>query len=387
MRITRAQIYLCRIDGRHPIILRLWTEDGISGLGEAAIAYGAGATAAAGMIRDLVETLVLGQDARRIEAIWSSLYDHSFWAKGGGPIVFAGISAIETALWDIKGKALGAPVYELFGGAIRREVRCYANGWSFRAVTADEFARAVEQPLKAGYDALKFYPLASPLRDAHGRIAHVSHRAFSRDFADLAVARVKAVREAAGPNVDLMVDMSGELTTDEIIRLGRRLEEFDLMFLEEPVDPFAPEALKKVSDKLDVPIAVGERLYTRYGFKRIFETQAADILQPDIGNTGGMMETKKIAAMAEAWNMRVAPHLCAGPVLTAATLQLDATLPNLLIQELYPFRVPEHFALVDAPLEPEVKNGRVAIPARPGIGVALVEARMREFLWAECRIA
>ncbi len=383
MRITRLEIYVVRVDGRHPVIVRIHTDEGVSGLGEAALAYGAGATAAAGMIKDLAEKLVLGRDPFRIEAIWSELYDHSFWAKGGGPIVFAGISAIETALWDIKGKALGVPVYELLGGKCRDDVRLYANGWSFRAVTPDELARAVEKPLKDGYDAIKFYPLASPIRDnPHGVFAHVSRREFDRDFEELAVARVKAVRSAAGPKVDIMVDMSAELTTDAIIRLGKRLAEYDLFFFEEPVDPFDVDALKKVSDKLDLPIAVGERVYTRYGFKRILELRAADILQPDIGNTGGIMEAKKIAAMAEAYNMRVAPHLCAGPVATAAALQLDACVTNLLIQELYPYRVPAHFAVVDRPPELAVKNGRVAIPTLPGLGVALVEANVKEHLWA-----
>src|SRR5262245_56550306 len=129
MRITRLEIYIVRVDGRHPEIVLPHTDEGASGLGEAALAYGSGATAAAGMIKDLGEKLVLGRDPFRIEAIWSELYDHSFWAKGGGPIVFAGISAIETALWDIKGKALGVPVYEFLGGRMRDRVHVYANGW------------------------------------------------------------------------------------------------------------------------------------------------------------------------------------------------------------------------------------------------------------------
>lgn len=384
MKITRAQIYLAEVDGRRPLILRLWTDAGISGLGEAALAYGIGATGAAALLEEMLQKLVLGRDASAIEPIWSDLYDHTFWAKGGGPIIYAAISAIETALWDIKGRALGVPVYQLLGGAYRRDVRCYANGWSFRAVTPAETAKAAEIPLKAGYDAIKFYPLATPIRNhPNGVFAHVSRREFDRDFEDLAVERVRAVRDAVGPKVDIMVDMSAELTTDAILRLGRRLQEFDLMFLEEPVDPFDTDAMKLVADGLGVPIAAGERLYTRYGFRRLFELRAAAIVQPDIGTVGGIMETKKIAAIAEMYNMRVQPHLCAGPVATAAALQLDACIPNFLIQELYPFRVPEHFNLVDAPLEPEVRGGRLAIPDRPGLGVELVEARIAPFLRAD----
>lgn len=164
MKLTKATVYLCKIGGRHPVLLELETDDGITGVGEAAVAYGTGGTAAAGMVKDLVEQYLPGRDPFQIEAIWSSMYDHTFWAKGGGTIVFAGMSAVETALWDIKGKALNVPVYELLGGKVRDGVRVYANGWSFRANTPDEFAKATELPLKDGYDAIKLYPLQSPRR-------------------------------------------------------------------------------------------------------------------------------------------------------------------------------------------------------------------------------
>jgi len=384
MKITRARIYLVRIAGRHPVLVELDTDEGVSGVGDAAVAYGTGATAAAGMIKDLLDDIVLGKDPFRIEALWGQMYDGTFWAKGGGPIVFAGISAIEMALWDIKGKAFGAPVWELLGGRTRDEVRVYANGWSFRAVTPDEFARAAEKVVKDGYDGLKMYPLARPAEGPHGTIKHVEGRQIDRAFEDLAVAKVKAVRHAIGRDVDLMVDMSAELTTDAIIRLGQRLEEFALFFLEEPVDPFDVEALKKVSEHVRVPIATGERLYTRYAFRRIMEQHAVDIVQPDIGNTGGIAETLKIAAMAEAYNMRVQPHVCASPVATAAALHVDACLRNLAIQELYPYRVPEHFGIVDHAPELDVRGGRLAISDRPGLGLNLVRDRVAPYLWAEC---
>jgi galactonate dehydratase len=188
MRIVKASIYILRVGGRNPIVVQLDTDEGISGLGDAAVAYGIGATAAAGMIKDLAEGIVLGRDPRRVEALWSEMYDHTFWAKGGGPIVYAGISAIEQALWDIKGKALGVPVYELLGGKMREDVRVYANGWHFRANSPEEFARAAEKTVRDGYDALKMYPLASALADEHGHIRHVSNREIDRDYEDLAVA-------------------------------------------------------------------------------------------------------------------------------------------------------------------------------------------------------
>lgn len=386
MKVIEARIFLIEIGGRRPVIVQVLTDEGFSGVGEAAIAYGTGATAAAGMIKDLAERFLLGQDPFRIEALWSEMYDHTFWAKGGGPIIFAGISAIEQALWDIKGKALGVPIYEMLGGKFREAARVYANGWSFRCVAPDDFAREAERVIKDGYTALKLYPLASPeVSSSHGLLRHVSLRSIDRDFEDLAIARVKAVRDAVGSKVDILLDMSAELTTDAVIRLGRRLEEFDIFFFEEPVDPFDVEALKKVSEHVNLPIAVGERIYTRYGFRPILERHAADILQPDIGNTGGIMEAKKIAAMAEAYNVRIQPHTCAGPVSTAAALQLDACIPNFIIQELYPYRIPEHFQIVDHAPEWEVKDSYLPIPDRPGLGVELVKERVRPFLWATCK--
>ena len=386
MKITGVKIYQISIGGRYPVLVQLFTDTGISGLGDAAVAYGAGTTAAAAMVKELAEKFILGKDPFNIEALWSEMYDHTFWAKGGGPIIFAGISAIEQALYDIKGKALNVPVYDLLGGKIRDKARVYANGWSFRANDPDEYALAAEKVINDGYTAMKLYPLSTSLNDAEGHIRHVSNRSIDRKAEDLTVARVRAVREAVGPEIDLMLDMSAELTTDAIIRIARKVEDQDIMFLEEPVDPFNVEALKKVSEQVQMPIAVGERLYTRYGFRRVMELQAADILQPDIGNTGGIMETKKIAAMAEVYNMRIQPHTCSSPVATAAALQLDACITNFFIQELYPYRIPEHFQIVDHAPELDVKNGFLPISDRPGLGIELVEERVKPFLWAQCKL-
>jgi galactonate dehydratase len=276
------------------------------------------------------------------------------------------------------------PVYELLGGKVRDSVRVYANGWSFTCVEPAEFARAAERVVAAGYTALKMYPLLTPT-GPYGGVGHVTRRSVDRAAEERAVASVKAVRAAVGRRVDLMLDMSAELTTDAIIRIGRQVQDSDIFFFEEPVDPFDVEALKQVSDQLRMPIAVGERLYTRYGFRRVLERGAAAIVQPDVGNTGGIMEAKKIAAMAEAYNLRVAPHNAAGPIGTAAALQLDACISNFLIQEVYPFRVAETYDIVDHPPEREIRNGRMPISDRPGVGVELVEDRARPFLWARCR--
>jgi galactonate dehydratase len=382
MKVIGAKVYLVTIDRLHPVLVEVATDEGITGVGEAAVAYGVGGTAAAGMICDLVQAMVLGRNPFRIEELWSDMYDHSFWAKGGGSIVFAGMSAIEQALWDIKGKALGIPVYEFLGGKCRDHVRTYANGWSYASHTPDEYAKAAERVVRDGYTALKCYPLATPRPD--GGIAHVSRRTVDRAFADLAVEKVRAVRRAVGPGIDILVDLSGGLTADETIRLCHRLEELDILLIEEPADPSDLGALKKISAHVDIPLAVGERIYARHGFRRVLEAHVADILQPDIGNTGGIMETKKIAAMAEVYNARIQPHVCASPVATAAALQLDACITNFMIQEVYPYRPREHFAIVDHAPEADIKNGTMPIPDRPGLGISLIEDRAKPFLWAQC---
>ena len=385
MKVLSAKIYMVDIAGRRPVIVELVTDEGITGIGEAAVAYGIGASAAAAMTHELVAKFIIGRDPFRIAELWGEMYDHTFWAKGGGAIVYAGISAVETALWDIKGKALGVPVYELLGGMIRDKARVYANGWSFRFHQPDDLARAAEKAVAQGWDALKFYPLGTPDPNSpHGMFRHVSRRETDRAFEDLAVARVHAVRDAIGPDIDLMLDVSGELTPDAIIRFARRVEDCDLFFLEEPVDAFDEASLERVAAAVSMPIATGERLYTRYGFRRILERNGAvAIVQPDIGNTGGIFETLKIAAMAEAYNMRVQPHICASSISTAAALQICACIPNFVIQELYPFRVPEHFDIVDHAPEHDVKDSYMPVPDRPGIGVGLNHKMVEPYLWAE----
>jgi galactonate dehydratase len=384
MKIQAVKVYLIRSGNLHPVIVEILTDEGVSGIGEAAIAYGLGGTAAAGMVKDLSERLIVGRDPSRIEELWSEMYDHSFWAKGGGAIVFAAMSGIEQALWDIKGKVLGVPVYELLGGRMRDAVRVYANGWYGLAQTPSEFAKAAEKPLRDGYTALKCYPLAYP--DAHG-LRHVSLRAVDRDFANLAFEKVKALRAAVGPGVEIMLDLSGALTTDETIRLCRRFEELDILWIEEPADPFDVAALKKISDQVRIPVAVGERLYTRHAFRKVLELHAADIVQPDVGNTGGIMEGKKIAAMAEAYNMRVTPHNCGSALSTAASLQLSACIANFMTLEIYPYfpQKPGYVQVLKDSPEDRIAKGFLALTDEPGLGVELASERVGPFLFAECR--
>lgn len=379
MKIRQIDIYLARSGKLRPIVVELITDEGVTGIGEAGVAYGCGNHAAAGMLKDLAPAL-LGWDASRIEAFSTYVHDHTFWGKGGGTIVYAALSAIEQALWDIKGKVCGVPIYELLGGAARDRVRCYANGWYEAAQTPDQFARATERPLRDGYTALKFYPLGEMVGVD---MRHVSQRMVDRDRMNLAVARVKAVRQAIGPDVELMLDLSGGLTPAESVRLCQRFEEYDILFVEEPTDPSDAQAMAYVASRTSIAVAAGERHYARHGTRPLLEARAVDIVQPDPGNTGGIMETKKIAAMAEAWGMRVAPHVCGSPLITQVALHLSANLPNFFIQELYPyFRFHEGYidTVLEAP-EAAVTNGYLALPQGPGLGVTLNREALAPFLW------
>lgn len=379
MKIRQIDIYVARSGKLHPVIVELTTEDGITGVGEAGVAYGRGCHAAAGMLKDLAPDL-LGWDASRIEAFCAHVYDHTFWAKGGGTIVYAALSAIEHALWDIQGKICGLPVYRLLGGAARERIRCYANGWYESAQTPDEFARATERPLRDGYTALKFYPLGEMVGV---NMRHVSRRMVDRDRLALAVERVKAVRDAVGADVELMLDLSGGLTPAESLRLCERVEKYDILFVEEPTDPADAEAMAWVASRTSIPVAAGERHYGRHGMRPLLESRAVDVIQPDPANTGGIMETKKIAAMAEAWGMRIAPHVCGSPLATQVALHLSANLTNFAIQELYPyFRFHDGYidTIVDAP-EAAVINGHLALPEEPGLGVMLNRDALAPYLW------
>jgi galactonate dehydratase len=384
MKIKSVRIYLIESGGIRPVIVELLTDENIVGLGEAAIAYGAGGTAAAGMLKDLSERYVVGKNPFEIERIWSEMYDHSFWAKGGGPIVFAAISAIEQALWDIKARALNVPVYELLGGKVRDQLRSYANGWYFGCRSNADLPDAAERTVADGYSAIKFYPFATILED--GRLRHPARRSSDRTIRAAAVNTIADVRKAIGPNVEIMLDLSGGLTPDETIRFCHEIEEIGVTYVEEPADPFDPGALRKIAASISIPIAVGERIYTRYGFRDIMESRAADILQPDIGNTGGIFEAKKIAAMAEAYSLKVQPHICASALSTAVGMHFSASIPNFYIQEHFPYwsRIQGHFDVLENPLEPSVRDGYIPVLDAPGYGVSLRREALSRFTWAEC---
>ena len=371
MRITEVEIFDVKLKPTvttwNPAIIRVNTDEGINGVGEVALAYGTGSAAGVGMVRNLAEQFLLGADPFRIEQLWDKMYRQTFWAQGGGPVVFGGMSAIDEALWDIKGKALGVPVYELLGGRCCDKLWVYANGWYHGCVEPEQYAQAAQKVMADGYSAMKFDPFAVT---PEGEWDY-PRRALDPQRADLAYERVKAVRKAVGPKVDILVEVHGNLGTTSAIQMGKRFEVLNPFFYEEPVDALNVDCMRKVAENVDIPIAAGERLYTRYGFRQYIEGQVIDILQPDVGLAGGITETKKIAAYAETYNLHVQPHNCAGPVATAAAVQLDACMTNFIIQEWFPYHEEKHYQLVKEALEHQVVDGYLEIPDAPGLGVVL----------------
>ncbi|MDP4109214.1 MAG: mandelate racemase/muconate lactonizing enzyme family protein [Bacillota bacterium] len=374
MKVVEANIYVVETGSFRPIIAELITDEGITGIGEGSVGFGIGCRGAAAMAADLAENFVVGRNPFEIQDIWNDFYYNTFWGKGGGPIFYSACSALEVALWDIKGKALNVPVYELLGGNQRKDIRVYANDWSDSSEFEfpKQFAEKAAEVVADGFDAIKLYPMSPYIPDnVHDANFHVKNRYIDTAYERRTVDAVKEVRSAVGDNIDLMVDVTAEGTTDVMTRIGQSIEKYRPFWYEEPIDAFDIDAYRELKNKVNIPIATGERLYTRYGFRRLIETRGVDIVQPDVGTCGGILEAWRIASMAEASNMRYAPHNCGGPVLCAASIQLACCTSNFEILEVFPYRPDIHYDIVTDPFERKIKNGRLEVPTTPGIGVEL----------------
>ena len=355
MKIMDVKTLITFADWRNFIFVKVFTDEGIVGVGEASLEWNE--LAVAGAIRNL-SPLVIGRDPSRIEDLWRSMYRDPYWR--GGPVITTALSGIEQALWDILGKRLGVPVYQLLGGKCRERLRAYANAWYKGAVIPEDFAERAVKTIEKGYTALKWDPFGS------------SDLIMDYEERKRAVAVVRAVREAVGETIDLLIEVHGRLNPATAIQMARELEEFRPFWYEEPVPPDNLEALSKVAAATVIPIATGERLYTKYGFRELLSSQAADVIQPDLCHAGGILEVKKIAAMAESWYVPIAPHNPNGPVGTAATVHLGACTPNFLILEYFCEDEEWLSEIVEEPIHFE--RGEVLIPDRPGLGIELKEA-------------
>src|SRR5918993_3776153 len=304
IRVTEVIPHVLFAGRTNLIFVEVRTDSGITGVGEASLE---GKTeAVVGAINDLAEYLI-GQDPTRIEHHWQTMYRHSFWR--GGVIIGSAISGIEQALWDILGKVLGVPVHELLGGRVRDRVRLYANGP--RGTTAEEVAESCLRLVEAGWGALKLVPFEA-----------VPGVAGQRELAE-ARRRMQLIRDAVGPDVDVLVDCHGRLSPTAAIQMAEALDEFDIYFFEEPVLPEDPQALAEVAAAISIPVATGERLFTKWGFRDVLALGAADVLQPDLAHCGGIWEARKIAAVAEINYAGIAPHNPYSWLLTWVSIQLD----------------------------------------------------------------
>jgi galactonate dehydratase len=282
-------------------------------------------------------------------------------------------SALEQALWDIVGKACGQPVYNLLGGPCRDRIRVYANGWSESSSTPDEYARAADRIVARGFDALKFDPFANPWRTHIGRAAE-----------NLAVERVRAVREAVGPKVEILVEAHRRLAPNEAIRMAQRLEEFEPFWYEEPIDAEDVDGLAEVRRRSSLPVVTGEALYSKNQYAEVFMRRAADILNPDVCNCGGILALKEIAAMAEPFHVTVAPHNYNSTTMgLASTINVAACIPNFLITE-YFVNFEERGREISRGTF-EVTNGTIPLPTAPGLGIELDEAALKRHPLGERR--
>lgn len=356
MKVVEIKTYIMESPGREYVFVKVMTDEGIHGWGEGTLEMKQGTVAAA--VKDL-EGFVLGEDPTRIDYLWQRMYRHGFWRPGVA--VLSAISALEQALWDITGKAYGQPVYRLLGGAVRNYIPCYTH--------CGNPQRALEL-MEQGWRAFKSGP-----GGGRGGSGIIDERQLVRD----AARSFEAMRKAVGDDVELMCDAHGRFRPGVAIRLGRALEPYNLLFYEEPVPPDNILALKNVrAAGLSMDLATGERAFTKWGFRELLENQLVDVIQPDVCHCGGIKELLKIAAMAETYNIVVAPHNPNGPVATAASVHAAACMPNFLILEyaLSPTRdecqAGEVFKAV---------NGRIELPTRPGLGIELDEAYLERHPW------
>ncbi len=350
MKITEIKTYLMHANvvgssgwtARNWLFVKVFTDEGIYGVGEASGWPRVVETA----IKDL-STILVGENPFEIEKIWQKML-LAMMGHGMTGIVGGGaMTGIEMALWDIKGKALGVPVYELLGGKIRDRVRLYSH-----AHTADRAHELVDR----GFGALKTGGVSDPL------------------------GKVELLRKELGDEIDLMVDIHGPpwLTTADAIRMGQALEEYDLLFYEDPVAPEDIESIAKVAAAVNLPIAAGERHATIWGTRELIEREIVDVIQPDTGRAGGLLQMKKMAAMAEAHYITFAPHDGSlGPVAEMAAVHLCATLPNFLILEHLEDDVPQRYEVMEP--QPTIVNGFMLVPDAPGLGIDIVEEAIAKY--------
>lgn len=347
IRITKLETF--KVKPRY-LFLKMHTDQGIIGLGEPIVEGRADTVATA--VQEIAPYLV-GKDPRRVMHHWQAIYRHAFYR--GGPVLTSALSGIEQAMWDIKGKALGVPVYELLGGPTRQRIKVYKHAGS---------VENIKQATSMGFTMFKTGVLN---QRQSGVIA-------SKRFIDEAVARFASLREAAGDDAEIGIDFHGAISPQNAAILIKELEPFKPLFIEEPVQCQNVDVMAQLAKKTHIPIATGERIFTKWGFREILEKGAATILQPDLCHAGGIFEGRLIAGMAEAYYASIAPHNPLGPISLACGLQLAASIPNFLCQE----QVTLGEGYLKEPFQ--VEDGHIPLPTKPGLGIELDEDALADKL-------
>jgi len=365
------------------ILVRIYTDEGLVGLGECY--WGAGVET---VVRSM-KRLLIDEDPHNVDWLYQKMVRGMSGAGSTGGTVVAAISGVELALWDLKGKALGTPIYNLLGGRYRSRIRVYADCGHGERPTAASWAERALQAVEKGFTAIKFdIDRIAPQR--FGDPYHVGATAsrgrvqgqqmpISNQEMDLIVSLVGAVREAIGPYVDLAVDCHWNHNPRDVIRLAQELEPFRLMWLEDPTPPDNVEALKRVTDQSPVPICSGENHYTRHGLRQMITTQAVDVVQPDIPKVGGLLEAKKIADLADIFYIPLAAHNVCSPVGTLAACHTCASMRNFYLLEFHAQDVPWWGDLLIGE-QPLIEDGYITLPDKPGLGLELDEEVARAHL-------
>lgn len=357
MKVTGIKTFVCDVYRTNWVVLKVMTDSGLYGVGEATLEHRELTVETA--VREL-ERYLVGRDPHDVEAFWHDALRDSYWRVG--PVLMTALSGVEMALWDIKGKDLGVPVYKLLGGKMRDAVPCYANAWFAGSKTPEEFAAKAREAIKSGFKGLKWDPFGK---------AWLSLTA--QEF-NTAIDCVAAVREAVGKDTFLLIEGHGRMDVPTAVRVGHALEPFNIYWFEEPIPPGDLKGLADVKRRINIPVAAGERLFTRWDYRDFFELQCADFVQPDLSHAGGIMEMKKIAAMAECRFLPFCPHNPIGAITNAATLQLAACTPNFHLLETMSNDIPYRKDLTTEIIEFE--NGMMKIPDRPGLGIDINEEEL-----------
>jgi galactonate dehydratase len=372
MKLTDIQTFVVgnpppHFGGQYFVFVKLITDTGVSGIGEAyCVPFEPHLVAK--MIEDVFARYAAGNDPHDIESLWRRVYSSGF-TQHPDLTLMAVLSALEMACWDIIGKEANKPVYKLLGGQVHERLRAYTYIYPRPGDVTDVYrdpdlaAQRASEYLAEGFTALKFDPV--------GPYSAFDGRQLSLEALDLSERFARQLREAVGSKADLLFGTHGQMTAAGAIRLAKRLEPYDPLWLEEPVPPDAPDEMAKVARATSIPIATGERLTTKYDFSRLLQAGAAAILQMNLGRVGGILEAKKIAGMAEVHHVQIAPHLYCGPIVGAANIQIATCSPNFLILESIEQWGGFHSEILKHPIQFE--DGHVIPPTAPGLGVELNE--------------